>query len=96
MEQRVYERSPDLQAALNHTYAGAAGTGSTAELTSITAPALVLHGTEDPMFPPAHGEATAAAIPGARLLLIEGLGHTLPNALNDRLADEILHHTACA
>ncbi|WP_128380008.1 alpha/beta fold hydrolase [Streptomyces cavernae] len=93
MEQRVYERARDLQAALNHTFAGAAGMGSTADLASVTAPTLVLHGTEDPMFPPAHAEATAAAIPDARLVMIEGMGHTLPTALEDRLADEILHHT---
>ncbi|MFI2371423.1 alpha/beta fold hydrolase [Streptomyces sp. NPDC018833] len=96
MEQRVYERTRDLRAALNHTFAGAAGTGSTANLASVAAPTLVLHGTEDPMFPPAHAEATAAAVPGALLVMIEGMGHTLPTALDDRLADEILHHTGRA
>lgn len=93
MERRVYERARDLRAGLNHTLAGAAGSGSTADLASVTAPTLVVHGTEDPMFPPAHAEATAAAIPGAHLVMIEGMGHTLPKALDDRLADEILHHT---
>ncbi|MFJ8595197.1 alpha/beta fold hydrolase [Streptomyces sp. NPDC093598] len=96
MEERVHERARDLQAVLNHTYAGAMGTGATTELTSVTAPTLVLHGTEDPMFPPPHAEATAAAIPGARLTMIEGMGHTLPAALDGRLADEILHHTVHA
>ena len=38
----------------------------------------IIHGTDDPLFPPAHGEALAREIPGARLLLIEGLGHELP------------------
>ncbi|MFF8012828.1 alpha/beta fold hydrolase [Streptomyces sp. NPDC007929] len=94
MEQRVYERARDLTAGLNHTLAGAAGSGSTTDLASVTAPTLVLHGTEDPMFPPAHAEATAAAVPGARLVLIEGMGHTLPRALDERLAAEILHHTS--
>ncbi|MFF8639096.1 alpha/beta fold hydrolase [Streptomyces pilosus] len=93
MERRVYQRARDLGAALNHTFAGASGTGrSTADLASVTAPTLVLHGTEDPMFPPAHAEATAAVIPGARLVLIEGMGHTLPSTLDARLADEILRH----
>ncbi|MGW5130583.1 alpha/beta fold hydrolase [Streptomyces sp. NPDC004135] len=94
VERRAYERARDPRAALNHTFAGATPVGSTAELASVTAPALVLHGTEDPMFPPAHAEATAAALPGARLVLIEGMGHTLPAALDDRLAGEILRHTA--
>ncbi|MFH0519991.1 alpha/beta fold hydrolase [Streptomyces sp. M41] len=92
MERRVYERATDLQAALNHTLAGAAGGDDTAALSRVSAPTLVLHGTEDPMFPPEHAWATAAAIPGARLVLVEGMGHTLPTALDDRLADEILHH----
>ncbi|MFI8220389.1 alpha/beta fold hydrolase [Streptomyces sp. NPDC085932] len=94
VERRAYERARDPRAALNHAFAGATPVGSTAELASVTAPALVLHGTEDPMFPPAHAEATAAALPGARLVLIEGMGHTLPAALDDRLAGEILRHTA--
>ncbi|WP_327724092.1 alpha/beta hydrolase [Streptomyces europaeiscabiei] len=94
MERRVYERARDLSAGFNHTLAGAAGGDDTADLVSVTAPTLVLHGTEDPMFPPAHAEATAAAIPGARLVMIEGLGHTLPTALDARLAEEILRHTA--
>ncbi|MYS90312.1 alpha/beta fold hydrolase [Streptomyces sp. SID5464] len=93
MERRAYERARDPWAALNHALAGAAPVGSTAELASVTAPSLVLHGTEDPMFPPAHAEATAAALPGARLVMIEGMGHTLPRALDDHLADRILQHT---
>lgn len=93
MERRVYERSRDLLAGLNHTFAGAAGTGRTDDLAGVTAPTLVLHGTEDPMFPPAHAQATAAAIPGSRLVMLDGMGHTLPTVLDDRLADEILHHT---
>lgn len=94
VERRVYERARDLLAGFNHTLAGAAGGDSTADLASVTAPTLVLHGAEDPMFPPAHAEATAAAIPGARLVMVEGMGHTLPPALDARLADELLRHTA--
>lgn len=82
MERRVYERARDLRAGFNHTLAGTAGGDETAALAAVTAPTLVLHGTEDPMFPPAHAEAVAAAIPGARLVMIEGLGHTLPTALD--------------
>ena len=94
MERRVFARARDLAAGFNHTLAGAAGGDDTAALASVTAPTLVLHGTEDPMFPPAHAEATAAAVPGARLVMVEGLGHTLPSALDARLAEEILRHTA--
>ena len=50
-----------------------------------------MHGTADPLFPVEHGRALAAAIPGAGLLEIEGMGHQLPPAsswadLADRLA----------
>ena len=47
-------------------------------LMSVTAPTLVIHGTADPLVPAAHGQDTADAVPGARLLLIEGMGHDLP------------------
>jgi pimeloyl-ACP methyl ester carboxylesterase len=44
-------------------------------LGAVTAPTLVLHGTEDRMVPPENGRALAAAIPGAELRLLEGAGH---------------------
>ncbi len=50
----------------------------TPRLRGIKAKTLVIHGTIDPLVPPAHGKAVAAAIPGAKLLLIEGMGHALP------------------
>lgn len=55
------------------------GTGSLLRYSrAITAPTLVLHGSADPMLRPAHGRAVAAAIPGARFVLLEGMGHDLP------------------
>jgi pimeloyl-ACP methyl ester carboxylesterase len=51
----------------------------TSALGSVTVPALVVHGSADPLVPAAHGQATADAIPGAQLLLIEGMGHDLPH-----------------
>ncbi|MGW4651931.1 alpha/beta fold hydrolase [Kitasatospora sp. NPDC004289] len=92
MERLVHARARDLRAGLNHTMAGAAGSGDTGELAGISAPTLVLHGTRDPLFPPAHARATAEAIPGARLVLVDGLGHSLPRALDARLAAEVLAH----
>ncbi len=50
-------------------------------LNSIAAPALVVHGTADPVYPPAHGRALAERIPGAVLVEIEDLGHEFPDAL---------------
>lgn len=47
-------------------------------LATVSAPTLVIHGSEDPLFPPACGEDTAASIPAAEFVLIEGMGHDLP------------------
>lgn len=61
-------------------------------LKSITAPTLVIHGEDDPLVPLAGGRDTAANIAGARLLTIPGMGHDLPLALVDTLADAIAGH----
>jgi pimeloyl-ACP methyl ester carboxylesterase len=50
-------------------------------LAELRIPALVLHGAADPMVRPSGGRATAAAIPGARLVTYPGMGHDLPRAL---------------
>jgi pimeloyl-ACP methyl ester carboxylesterase len=49
-------------------------------LPQITAPTLVVHGTEDPVLPHANAVAMTREIPGARLVTIEGMGHELPRA----------------
>lgn len=60
-----------------------------AELSKIRAPSLVVHGSADPLVPLAAGRDTAAHIPGADMIVIEGMGHDLPAALFDRLAAAI-------
>jgi pimeloyl-ACP methyl ester carboxylesterase len=49
------------------------------ELGSLTVPTLVIHGSDDPLVPLEGGQETAAAIPGAELVIIEGMGHDLPH-----------------
>lgn len=61
-------------------------------LATIKAPTLVIHGEADPLVPLAGGKDTAANIPGARLLTIPGMGHDLPLALVDTLADAVAGH----
>ncbi len=61
-----------------------------AQLASVRAPTLVLHGDHDPLVPLAAGEDTARKIPGARLKIIPGMGHDM--AAWRLLADEILTH----
>jgi pimeloyl-ACP methyl ester carboxylesterase len=65
----------------------------TAELRTITAPTVVIHGTKDRMVRPSGGRATAAAIPGAALVMIEGMGHDLPRAAWHRIIDAIVANT---
>jgi len=48
-------------------------------LASVTAPTLVIHGADDPLVPVEGGKDTADAIPGAELLIIDGMGHDLPH-----------------
>ena len=47
-------------------------------LKSVDVPTLVVHGTEDPIFPLPHGAALADAIPGAELMTLDGAGHEMP------------------
>src|SRR5690606_23561273 len=61
----------------------------TEALRRLALPTLVIHGLTDTMCDPSGGRATAAAIPGAELVLIGGMGHNLPPALWERLADHI-------
>jgi pimeloyl-ACP methyl ester carboxylesterase len=64
----------------------------TAELRGIHKPTLVIHGSADPLVAPSGGRATARAIPGARLLSIEKMGHDLPRVLWPQLIEAIAEH----
>lgn len=63
---------------------------------AITCPTVVLHGEADPLVPLAGGQRTAAAIPDAELRVIPGMGHDLPPALYDTVADAIFAAAARA
>jgi pimeloyl-ACP methyl ester carboxylesterase len=58
-------------------------------LAKLKIPVVVLHGEDDPLVQPIGGQATAAAIPGAELRMIPGMGHDLPPALYDTVVDAI-------
>lgn len=66
------------------------------DLAKIRAPTLVIHGTHDPLLPVAAGRDTAEHIPGAKLMLIHGMGHDLPPALTPRLVAAIAGHCRVA
>jgi len=59
----------------------------TGALRFVRTPTLVMHGREDPLLPPSGGRATARAIPGAKLKLLPGMGHDLPEELWSTFAD---------
>jgi pimeloyl-ACP methyl ester carboxylesterase len=61
-------------------------------LRKIACPTLVIHGAADPLVPVACGIDTAEAIPGAKLQVIEGMGHDLPPQLIERLLALLDHH----
>jgi pimeloyl-ACP methyl ester carboxylesterase len=89
---RDVERAHNIAASENHGLA-ANGEMPREPLSTITVPTLVIHGTEDPMFPLEHGEALAQEIPGAQLLTLEGTGHGVERADWKTIAHAILAHT---
>jgi pimeloyl-ACP methyl ester carboxylesterase len=68
----------------------------TEALHGLDVPTVVIHGRDDPLIGVSGGEATAAAIPDAELVLIDGMGHDLPPAAWERLADSIVANAARA
>jgi pimeloyl-ACP methyl ester carboxylesterase len=87
-----YDRDHDPAGPARQLAAIIASGDRTPELRSITAPTLVIHGTADPLVAYSGGRATARAIPGARLMSIEGMGHDLPRVIWPRLIDAITRH----
>jgi pimeloyl-ACP methyl ester carboxylesterase len=90
---RDVERARDIAASENHTLIPE-GDAPTEPISSIAVPTLVIHGTADPMFPLAHGQALAEEIPGASLLMLEGAGHGIDRADWESIARAVLVHTA--
>ena len=90
--ERSYDRGYYPPGTARHGVAGAVNTDRTQALKSVTAPTLVIHGSEDPLFPVEQGKATVDAVPGAELLIIEGMGHWFPSAVWPLLVDAIDKH----
>ncbi|WP_407566186.1 alpha/beta fold hydrolase [Streptomyces sp. 184] len=94
---RAFDRSPVPAAAANHWLLDDAKEPAAFSLGGITAPTLVLHGTHDPLFPYAHGEALAREIPGAGLVPLPGMGHQMPPPeLWDTVISALVPHTGAA
>jgi pimeloyl-ACP methyl ester carboxylesterase len=82
-----YDRGNNRAGSARQLHAITASGDRTRGLRSVKAPTVVIHGSRDPLVRPAAGRALARAIPGARLEMIEGMGHDLPPALWERIAD---------
>jgi pimeloyl-ACP methyl ester carboxylesterase len=88
---RSMERSADRTGMARHNAVSALGLfeDRRAKLKTIKVPAIVVHGSEDPLMSVEGGKDTAANIPGAELRIIPGMGHDLPLALVQTIADAI-------
>lgn len=92
----AYDRDHDTAAIARTAVATVASGDRTAALRKSAVPALVIHGLADKMCDPSGGRATAAAIPGARLELIDGMGHDIPAPLYQCFADLIADNAGVA
>ena len=91
---RIVERTRNVASSMTNHLLAAEGPPVQGRLGDIRASTLVVHGTEDPLFPFEHGEALAAEIVGARLLPLEGVGHEHPRPDTlDEFVSVLLEHT---
>ncbi|MGE0708561.1 MAG: alpha/beta fold hydrolase [Planctomycetota bacterium] len=93
LAEQAYDRAPAVPGAVARQLAAILKSGSRVRaLRGLRVPTLCLHGTEDPLIPVGAGRATARAIPGARLHLIEGMGHHLPPGAWEEIAGALAGH----
>ena len=84
-----FDRAYDPAGVARQLAAILASPDRTADLARVAVPTLVVHGAQDALVDVSGGRATAAAIPGAELLVVEGMGHDLPRAVWPQLVDRI-------
>jgi pimeloyl-ACP methyl ester carboxylesterase len=94
--ERSYERGLNPAGVARQLRAILASGSRKERLASVKAPTLVIHGTVDPLVRPEGGKDTAASIPGAKLLMIDGMGHAIPLPMWPEIIDAIdrLAHAA--
>ena len=86
---RAVDRSFNPQGVARQLAAAVTTPDRTKDLRRLDLPTLVIHGAEDPLIAVSGGQATAAAIPGAELVVIDGMGHDLPRPLWPTVAERI-------
>jgi pimeloyl-ACP methyl ester carboxylesterase len=87
---RAFDRAFDPLGIARQAVAVLASGDRTPRLRTIDLPTLVIHGADDRMCDVSGGRATAAAVPGAELMIMDGMGHDLPRALWPQLATKIV------
>jgi pimeloyl-ACP methyl ester carboxylesterase len=90
---RDFDRSLNIASSMKNHFLIEGGGSWRERLGEIRIPTLVLHGTEDPLFPYEHGVALANEIPGARLMPLEQTGHELPRAVWDVVVAAIVRQS---
>lgn len=91
---KEYDRSFCPEGAARQLVAILAQKNRKPALSSISTPTLVIHGTDDPLIKVECGKNTAAAIQGAKLMIIDGMGHDLPHGgAWPQIVDAIVEHT---
>jgi pimeloyl-ACP methyl ester carboxylesterase len=96
MVARSYDRGRDPAGPGRQLGAIIASGDRTSQLRTIRAPTLVIHGSHDRMVAKSGGIATADAIPGAKLMIVDGMGHDLPEAAWPQLVEAIAGHAHAA
>ena len=91
-EQSIRDRGFHPESMQRHLMAIFKTGDRSAEVATIRAPTLVLHGADDGLVPPEHGRHTASLIPDSRFLLIEGMEHNMPEHIIPLLVDEMTGH----
>lgn len=89
---RAARRGYDTNGTARQLLAMLASGDRRAEIATIRAPTLVIHGTDDPLVPKAAGREVARLVPGARLLEFDGMGHDLPSDLIPQIVSAIAAH----
>jgi pimeloyl-ACP methyl ester carboxylesterase len=88
-----YDRSHSRAGVSRQLHAITASGDRTRDLGKLRLPVTVIHGAADPLIRPSAGRATAKAIPGAHLCIIDGMGHDLPRPLWPTIIDQIVATT---
>ena len=88
-----YDRSYYPQGMARQNTAVIAGGDRRPSVSSIRIPTLVIHGADDPLIPVEAGKDTAQVIPGARLVIIEGMGHDMPKGVWAEIVTAISQHS---